>query len=149
MPYIHIVQVKIRCLCSPWQSCPLFDPRWAVPVVPGHGIHMRLSPWGWKERRLHNEHGAKPVGENEPEGQGTGEQTKQKYISLTLLDWYKKEKKRDFNRILCVGAANLCQLSYEDTYTWSRPNCWFHLNPWMEWNSWRFNSIFRINLHLP
>ena len=40
--------------------------------MPGQGTQMRLSLLGWKERRSHIEHGANPVGENEPAGQGTG-----------------------------------------------------------------------------
>ena len=56
----------------PMQSCGLFDPGRTVAVVPGHGTQIRLSLWGWKERRLHKVHGARPVGEKEPDGQETG-----------------------------------------------------------------------------
>ena len=51
-------------------------------------------------------------------------------LSNGKLTW----KFRDFNRIgthsLCISAAVLYQLSYEDPYIGSRPICWVHLNPW-------------------
>ena len=55
------------------------------------------------------------------------------------------KKISDFNGIqshgLCVRAAMLYQLSYEDPYIGSRPICWVHLNAWMEWNiEWRWHS---------
>ena len=53
------------------QSCVFFDPRFKVTVVPGHGKHMRLSLRGWKVCRSQKEHGANPVGENDPGGHGT------------------------------------------------------------------------------
>ena len=50
----------------------------------------------------------------------------------------KKKKFRHLNRIrthgLCVSAAVLYHLSYEDPYIGSRPICWVDLNPWKEWN---------------
>ncbi|PFX23108.1 hypothetical protein AWC38_SpisGene12366 [Stylophora pistillata] len=55
----------------PEQSCAVFDPGNTVTVVPGHGKHIGLSLRRWKERRSHKEHGANPVEENEPEGQGS------------------------------------------------------------------------------
>lgn len=58
---------------SPWQSFKLLDPFRSATVVPGHGTQARLSMLGWNERRLHNVHGTKPVGEKEPGGQGTNE----------------------------------------------------------------------------
>ena len=56
-----------------------------------------------------------------------------------------RKKNLDFKGIqthgLCVRAAVLYQLSYEDPYIGSRPICWVHLNPWLEWNiEWRWHS---------
>ena len=42
-------------------------------VVPGQGEHSRLSLRGSKDRRSHKEHGASPVGENDPAGHGAVE----------------------------------------------------------------------------
>ena len=43
---------------------------------------------------------------------------------------------------LCVSAAVLYQLIYEDQYIGSRPICWVHLHPWMEWNmEWRLRDL--------
>lgn len=53
------------------QSCAVFDPGDTVIVVPGHGKQIRLSLRGWKERWSHKEHGANPLGENEPGWQGS------------------------------------------------------------------------------
>ena len=46
----------------------------------------------------------------------------------------KKMKKGIRTHGLCVSAAVLYHLSYEDPYIGSRPICWVHLNPWKEWN---------------
>ena len=54
------------------QSCALLDPGSTVTVVPGQGTQLRLSLLCWKERRSHSKHGASPVEEDEPAGQGTG-----------------------------------------------------------------------------
>lgn len=56
---------------SPMQSCAVFDPGDTVIVVPGHGKQIRLSLRVWKERWSHKEHGANPLGENEPGWQGS------------------------------------------------------------------------------
>ena len=52
---------------------------------------------------------------------------------------------RDFNGIqthsLCVSAAVLYQLSYEDPCIGSRPICWVHLNPWKEWSIGYLNFV--------
>ena len=51
----------------------------------------------------------------------------------------------DFNGIqthsLCVSAAVLYQLSYEDPCIGSRPICWVHLNPWKEWSIGYLNFV--------
>ena len=57
-----------------------------------------------------------------------------------------RKKFGDFNGIqihgLCVSAAVLYQLSYEEPYIGSRPICWVHLNPRKEWNmEWRWCEL--------
>ena len=56
-------------------------------------------------------------------------------LSNCKLTW---KKFRDFNRIrtlgLCVSAAVLYQLNYEDPYIKNGPICWVYLSPWKEWN---------------
>ena len=51
----------------------------------------------------------------------------------------------DFNGIqthsLCVSAAVLYQLSYEDPCIGSRPICWVHLNPWKKWSIGYLNFV--------
>ena len=61
---------------------------------------------------------------------------------------YKLTRKKigDFNRIqihgLCVSAAVLYQLSYEDPYIGSRPIFWVHFNPRKKWNlEWRWCEL--------
>ena len=49
-----------------------------------------------------------------------------------------RKKFREFNKIrtlgLCVSAAVLYQLSYEDPYIGSGPICWVHFKPWKKRN---------------
>ena len=57
-----------------------------------------------------------------------------------------RKKFGDFNGIqihgLCVSAAVLYQLSYEDPYIGSRPIFWVHLNPRKKWNlEWRWCEL--------
>ena len=57
-----------------------------------------------------------------------------------------RKKFGDFNGIqihgLCVSAAVLYKLSYEDPYIGSRPIFWVHLNPRKKWNlEWRWYEL--------
>ena len=52
--------------------------------MPGQGTQLRLSLLCWKERRSHSEHGANPVEEDEPAGQGAGVKIKQITVRRTV-----------------------------------------------------------------
>ena len=53
--------------------------------MPGQGTQLRLSLLCWKERRSHSEHGANPVEEDEPVGQGAGVKIKQITVTRTVI----------------------------------------------------------------
>ena len=53
--------------------------------MPGQGTQLRLSLLCWNERRSHSEHGANPVEEDEPAGQGAGVKIKHITVTRTVI----------------------------------------------------------------
>ena len=77
-------------------------------------------------------------------------------VAVVIAIWAIANKRKKISRLqrwlmirthgLCVSAAVLYRLSYEDPCTGSRPICWVHLNPWVNCNYLCDDHIFILKI---